>query len=79
MEDIKRMVSARGFVEVFWERITADRKAGGKLTFRDCYSQMEVEFEAAYGVSRWPSYDAFRMARERIRKSKRKSEQTFRK
>ena len=79
MEDIKRMVSARGFVEVFWERIIASRKEGGKLTFRKCYNQMEAEFEASYGVSRWPSYDAFRMARERLRKSKRKSEQTFRK
>lgn len=66
MEDIKRMVTGRGFSEVFWERIRADRRKGGKLTFRACYAQMELEYEAEYGEPRYPSYEAFRKARERL-------------
>lgn len=70
MEDIKRMVTGRGFSEVFWERVQADRRAGGKLTFRACYAQMELEYEAEYGEPRYPSYEAFRKARERISRRK---------
>jgi hypothetical protein len=66
MEDIKRMVTGRGFSEVFWERIQSDRRKGGKLTFRACYAQMELEYEAEYGEPRYPSYEAFRKARERL-------------
>lgn len=66
MDDLKRMVTRRGFSEVFWERIRTDRRNGGKLTFRACYSQMELEYEAEYGEPRYPSYEAFRKARERL-------------
>lgn len=66
MDDLKRMVTRRGFSDVFWERIRTDRRNGGKLTFRDCYSQMELEYEAEYGEPRYPSYEAFRKARERL-------------
>ena len=66
MDDLVRMVSARGFCEVFWERIRADRRAGGRLTFRRCYHEMELEFEEKYGCSRFKSYDAFRKIRRKI-------------
>lgn len=66
MDDLIRMVSAKGFCEVFWERIRADRHRGGRLTFRRCYHEMELEFEAKYGVSRFKSYDAFRKVRRKI-------------
>ncbi len=64
--DLKRMATRRGFIEVFWERLRADRKEGGSRTRRDIYNQMEQEHEAYYdGESRFPSYDAFRKALER--------------
>ena len=87
MEDLKRMVTRSGFSEVFWERIQADRRKGGRLTFRACYAergesfkaasetlekmvqtfgQMELEYEAEYGEPKYPSYEAFRKARERM-------------
>ena len=66
MDDLIRMVSARGFCEVFWERIRADRRQGGRLTFMRCYHEMEAEFEERYGCCRFKSYDAFRKVRKKI-------------
>lgn len=66
MDDLTRMVSARGFCEVFWERIRRDRRQGGRLTFRRCYYEMELEFEGKYGCPRFKSYDAFRKIRRKM-------------
>ena len=64
--ELKRMATRKGFIEVFWERIQADRRKGGHMTRRDIYNQMELEHEAYYdGESRFPSYDSFRKALER--------------
>lgn len=64
--DLKRMATRKGFIEVFWERVRADRKKGGRMTRREIYNQMELEHEAYYdGESRFPSFDAFRKALER--------------
>lgn len=65
MDDLKRMVSADGFVEVFWERLRAASRAGERLTRRECYERMEEEFQAEYNCNRYPSYDAFRKALNR--------------
>lgn len=66
MDDLKRMVSAKGFCEVFWERIREDRRRGGRLTFRRCYHDMELEFEGEYNCSRFKSYDAFRKVMRKL-------------
>lgn len=67
MEDEVRMVSLHGFIAVFWERVRADRSRGGNLTYQQIYSGMEADYEGRYGVTRFPSYDAFRKARERYK------------
>lgn len=65
MEEIKQMVARKGFIEVFWHRIREDRAAGLETPYRQIYEAMEAEYEAEYGVRRWRSYDAFRMAKNR--------------
>lgn len=63
--DIVRMVSLTGFIEVFWERVRADRGNGGGQTYMQIYEGMEGDFSRKYGITRFPSYDAFRKARDR--------------
>lgn len=65
MEEIKQMVSRKGFIAVFWSRVQEDRAAGLETPYRQIYEGMESEYEAEYGVRRWRSYDAFRMAKNR--------------
>jgi hypothetical protein len=69
MDDITRMVSKAGFIQVFWERIRGDRRSGGSMTFKECYHRMEDEFERAYGCTRFRSFDAFRMAEKRSKRT----------
>lgn len=69
MDDITRMVSKEGFIQVFWERIREDRRAGGSMKFKECYYLMEEEFERAYGCTRFRSFDAFRMADKRSKRT----------
>ena len=65
-DELRRMGTRKGFIEVFWERLVADRKKGGRMTRRGIYNQMELEHEAYYdGESRFPSFEAFRKALER--------------
>lgn len=65
-DDLRRMATRKGFIEVFWERIREDRRLGGSLTRRRCYELMEREHEDFYGgETRFPSFDAFRKALER--------------
>lgn len=65
MEEIKQMVSRKGFIDVFWHRVQEDRAAGLETPYRAIYDAMEAEYEAEYRVRRWRSYDAFRMAKNR--------------
>ena len=65
--DVVRMVSLSGFIEVFWERVRADRGNGGGQTYMQIYAEMESDFLHQYGITRFPSYDAFRKARDRAK------------
>ena len=63
--DLVKMVSVSGFIDVFWDRVRADRGDGGNQTYKEIYADMEADFSHKYGITRFPSYDAFRKARDR--------------
>lgn len=63
--DLVKMVSLSGFIDVFWDRVKANRIDGGNQTYKEIYADMEADFSHRYGVTRFPSYDAFRKARDR--------------
>lgn len=60
------MVSKTGFIDLFWEQVRDDRKAGGRKSYQQIYREMEEAFEADFKVTRFPSYDAFRKIRDRL-------------
>ena len=60
MDEIKRMATREGFLEVFWEKVRGYRADGRIDSFRMVFEEMERRFEAEYGRPLWPSFDAFR-------------------
>jgi len=60
MEDITRMVSRQGFINVFYNRLADSMRNGAGYSRREVYEDMEEEYEAKYGCYQFPSFDAFR-------------------
>ena len=60
MDELKRMATRPGFVEVFWKRLYGCRSIGRQDTMQQIYNKMEEEFEAEYGGELFPSYTAFK-------------------
>ena len=67
MDEITKMASRSGFLEVFWERLQGLRRIGKLDTPQQIYDRMEQEHEAKYGVERFPSYEAFKKYKNRHR------------
>lgn len=67
MDDITKMATRSGFVEVFWCRLQGLRRIGRQDTARQIYDKMEQEHEEKYGIERFPSYEAFRKFKDRHR------------
>lgn len=67
MDEITKMATRSGFVEVFWDRLRGLRRIGRMDTPKQIYEGMELEHEEKYGVFRFPTYDAFRKYKDRHR------------
>ncbi len=64
-QDIRQMMTDEGFTELFWRRLSTERKAGRKASQREIFEELNDEYEAEFGVARFPSFDAFRVKRDR--------------
>ncbi len=60
MDEITKMATRPGFTEVFWQRLRANRRAGGADSRKQIYDAMDVQYEEKYGRPCFPSYDAFK-------------------
>lgn len=67
MDEITKMATRSGFVDVFWSRLQDLRRIGRLDTPRQIYDVMENEHEAKYGIARFPSYEAFKKYKNRHR------------
>ena len=59
-DEIKNLISLEGFTAQFWKEY---RETGG--TQREVFDRLNAAYQNAFGVYRFPSYDAFRMQRDR--------------
>lgn len=59
-DEIKNLISLEGFTAQFWKEY---RETGG--TQREVFDRLNAAYHNAFGVYRFPSYDAFRMQRDR--------------
>lgn len=60
MDDLTKMATRPGFVEVFWSRLQACRRIGKQDTMRQIFDRMESEYEGKYGSELFTSYKAFK-------------------
>lgn len=67
MDEITKMASRNGFLDVFWVRLQDLRRIGRADTPKQIYDKMEQEHEAKYGIERFPSYEAFKKYKNRHR------------
>ena len=67
MDEITKMASRTGFLDVFWVRLQDLRRIGRTDTPQQIYNKMEQEHEAKYGIERFPSYEAFKKYKNRHR------------
>lgn len=67
MDEITKMASRNGFLDVFWVRLQDLRRIGRTDTPQQIYNKMEQEHEAKYGIERFPSYEAFKKYKNRHR------------
>lgn len=64
-EKVYRMVTRHGFVSVYWEELVKKRKEDKDASAEAVFDELNGIFEAEFGEPRFPSYDAFRMYRNR--------------
>jgi len=60
MDEITKMATRSGFVDVFWKRLQDNRRIGKMDTREQIYTRMEAQYEARYGSGCFPSWEAFR-------------------
>ncbi len=60
MDEITKMATRGGFVEVFWDRLQGCRRIGGTDSRQQIYDRMEQQYEEKYGAECFPSYEAFK-------------------
>lgn len=59
-DEITKIATRSGFVDVFWKRLQGNRRIGKMDTRQQIYTKMEEEYEAKYGAGCFPSWEAFR-------------------
>lgn len=62
-DELKNLVTLEGFTAEFWKEY---RESGD--TQRVVFERLNEAYENAFGVARFPSFDAFRMQRTRALK-----------
>ena len=55
-----RMFTRKGFIEVFWEELQAQRKENPKISEKDVFDKLNEKFYSVFNEFRYSSYDSFR-------------------
>jgi len=55
-----RMFTRQGFIEVFWEELQARRKDNPKITEKAVFDMLNQKFYEIFNEFRYSSYDSFR-------------------
>lgn len=66
-EQVRPLVTRRGFVRAFWRELRRRRGEDPRVTQEDTYNELEDLYRETFGEPQFPSFDAFRMWRDRRR------------
>lgn len=60
-----RMLTKKGFIDLFWETLSMKRKENDKITHEEVYESLETEYMSEFGQRKYSSYNSFRTNRDR--------------
>lgn len=63
--DIRQLATEKGFTEIFWSLLADYRRDGLNVTQRGVFDELNDYYEQEVGEPRFPSFDAFRVRRDR--------------
>jgi len=64
-DNVRPLVTRRGFVRAFWRELRRRRGEDPTLTQEDIYNELEDCYREAFGEPQFPSFQAFRKWRDR--------------
>ena len=64
-ERIRKMLSPRGFQEIFWKELQMGRKEDSKVRRREVFDNLNLEFHKYTGYWRYTDYESFAAAMRR--------------
>lgn len=67
-DDLRRMVSRAGFIEVFWRYLSHGRETRPRLSMGQAFEELDGQYYAEYGTHSWSNFDAFRIYLSRHRR-----------
>lgn len=62
---VYRMVTRRGFIDLFWLTLTERRRQDPAITHEQVYHELNELYLQEFGEPRYRSFDAFRKDRDR--------------
>jgi hypothetical protein len=63
--DIIRMLTKKGFVDLFWERFQEAKKIDDKVTQEDIFNELNDNYFKVIGCARYSCFDSFRIVRDK--------------
>lgn len=63
--DIIRMLTKKGFTDLFWERLKEARKADESITQETVFNILNDKYQAVMGCPRYSCLDSFRKVRDK--------------
>jgi hypothetical protein len=63
--DVIRMLTKRGFTELFWERLQGERKTDPCISQESVFNALNEKYMKAIGCTRYSCFDSFRIVRDK--------------
>lgn len=63
--DIIRMLTKKGFADLFWERLKKARKEDERVTQEEVFEMLNEKYYRVIGCTRYSSFDSFRNVRDK--------------
>lgn len=63
--DIIRMLTKKGFADLFWEKLQEARKADDRVTQEEIFDVLNEKYFKVIGCTRYSNWDSFRKVRDK--------------
>lgn len=63
--EVIRMLSKKGFADLFWEKLQEARKEDDRVTQEEIFDVLNEKYFKVIGCTRYASFDSFRIVRDK--------------